>query len=212
MIVAIVGPSGSGKSSLRKALECFYRAKAIGAVPHGYDENIVKAVEGMMWKDIKEIKDKFVVKEAISHTTRPRRSGEVNGIHYYFVEENDFLALSRYESTLYNGYYYGLTEESVEETLRFSEIALVVVDQHGVSNIKNKTPYVKSIFLKSDLKTMEARMLERGDRRENVQKRLNNAIVNQELEYPAADYAIDNRGELISALSQAIDIIEELRK
>lgn len=211
MIIAIVGPSGSGKSCLSKALECFYRAKAIGAVPHGYDKNITEAVSALLWKDVKPIGEKVVLREAISHTTRPPRSGEVNGIHYHFVDEETFLSLSRYEGTLYNGYYYGLTEESVKETLQFAELAIVVVDQHGVSNIKNKTPYIKSVFLQSDLETMERRMSIRGDRREAIRKRLNNAIVNQELDYPTADYVIDNRGELQETLSQAIDIVEELR-
>ena len=211
MIVAIVGPSGSGKSTLSKALDCFYRAKAIGAIPHGYDDKVVDAVKKCLDKQVKPIGDKLVVQEAISHTTRPPRVGERDGVHYYFVNENTFLKLSRYESTIYNGYYYGLSEESVKETLKFSELAIVVVDQHGVRNIKNKGADVTSIFLKSDIETMKKRMIKRGDSLDQVDKRINNALVNLELDFPEADYSIDNRGEMSNTLSQAIDIIEMLR-
>ena len=44
MILGFVGPSGSGKTLLTKALEAFYKAKAIGMVPNGYEDIIVEAV------------------------------------------------------------------------------------------------------------------------------------------------------------------------
>ncbi len=34
------------------------------------------------------------VRLSVSHTTRPPRPGEENGVHYHFVDENEFEALA----------------------------------------------------------------------------------------------------------------------
>lgn len=211
MIIAFVGPSGSGKSILTKSLEAFYKAKAIGMIPDGYESIIVEAVKANMHKDVKPIGEKVVTKEVISHTTRDPRKGEINGIHYHFVSKEDFLKLSRYEETIYNGDYYGLTVNAVNEVLRFAEIAIAVVDQKGVSNIRKITSDVRAVFIKTNLDVMEDHMRSRGDSEENISKRLNNAKANNELVYTEADYSIDNTGELSATLAAAIDIVESLR-
>ena len=211
MILGFVGPSGSGKTVLVKALEAFYKAKAIGMVPNGYEDIIVEAVTANLNKPVKPIGDKTVTKEVISHTTRAPRAGEINGIHYHFVNLDEFQKLKRYEETIYNGEHYGLTVNAVEEVLRFSELAIAVVDQRGISNIRKITPDVRSVFIKTNLRVMEEHMNARGDSKESIAKRLNNAIKNNELEYPEADFVIDNTGNLSDTLSKAIDIVESLR-
>lgn len=211
MIVGFVGPSGSGKTLLTKSLEAFYKAKAMGMVPNGYEPIIIEAVKANMHKDVKPIGDKVVTKEVVSHTTRGPRKGEINGIHYHFVSLEEFEALERYEETVYNGDHYGLTVNAVNEVLRFAELAIAVVDQRGISNIRRITPDIRAVFIKTTLDIMEEHMRARGDSEENILKRRNNAIANNELEYSEADYVIDNTGELSKTLSEAIDIIEALR-
>lgn len=212
MIFAFVGPSGSGKTLITKASEAFYTTKAVGHIPNGYEDIIVDAVKANLHKKVKPIGDKKVTKEVVSHTTREKRKGEIHGIHYHFVTLEEFEKLQKYEETVYNGDHYGLTVSAVEEVLRFSEIAVVVVDQRGVFNIRKLTHDIKSVFIKTDLDTMEAHMRMRGDSEENIQKRLRNAINNGELECPEADFVVDNTGDLSVALGEVIDIIESLRK
>lgn len=210
-MIAFVGPSGSGKTLLTKSLEAFYKAVAMGMIPNGYEPIIVEAVKANMHKKVKPIGDKVVTKEVISHTTRSPRRGEVNGIHYHFVSLEEFEALERYEETVYNGDHYGLTVNAVNEVLRFAELPIAVVDQAGVRNIRRITPDIHAVFIKTNLDVMEKHMRDRGDSEENISKRLNNAIANNELEYPEADYVIDNTGELSKTLAEAIDIVESLR-
>ena len=210
-MIAVVGPSGSGKSLIVRACDAFYKAKAIGMIPNGYEPIIVEAVKANLDKQVKPIGEKVVTKEVVSHTTRDPRKGEINGIHYHFVSPEEFLSLERYEETIYNGDYYGLTVNAVNEVLRFAEIPVAVVDQAGVRNIRRKTPDVHAVFIKTNLDVMEEHMRTRGDSEENISKRLKNAIANNELEFPEADYVIDNTGELSKTLSEVIDIIESIR-
>lgn len=211
MILAFVGPSGSGKTLLTKASDAFYTTKAVGYIPNGYEDVVVEAVKANLHKDVKPIGDKKVTKEVVSHTTRNKRKGEIHGIHYHFVTVEEFEKLQKYEETIYNGDHYGLTVSAVEEVLRFSEIAVAVVDQRGVSNIRKITDDVRAVFVKTDLGVMESHMRMRGDSEENIQKRLNNAVNNDELNYPSADFVVDNTGDLSIALGEVIDIIESLR-
>ena len=210
-MIAFVGPSGSGKTLLTKSIEAFYKAVAMGMIPNGYEPIIVEAVKANMDKKVKPVGEKVVTKEVISHTTRGPRKGEINGIHYHFVSPEEFEALERYEETVYNGDRYGLTVNAVNEVLRFAEIPIAVVDQAGVRNIRRKTPDIHAVFIKTNLDVMEAHMRARGDSEENISKRLKNAVANNELEFPGADYVIDNTGKLSQTLSEAIDIIETLR-
>lgn len=211
MIVGFVGPSGSGKTLLTKSIEAFYKAKAMGMIPNGYEPLIVEAVKANIDKVVKPIGEKVVTKEVVSHTTRQPRVGEINGIHYHFVSEEEFNSLVRYEETIYNGDHYGLTVNAVNEVLRFAELAIAVVDQRGIENIRKITDDIKAVFIKTNLDIMEEHMRSRGDSEENISKRLKNAVANNELEYAGADYVIDNTGELSYTLSAAIDVIETLR-
>jgi len=210
-IFGFVGPSGSGKTLLTRAIEAFFKTKAMGMIPNGYEPIIIEAVKANMHKEVKPIGDKVVTKEVISHTTRNPRKGEINGIHYHFVSVEEFKALEKYEETIYNGDHYGLTVNAVNEVLRFAEFAIAVVDQKGIENIRRITPDIRAIFIKTTLEVMEEHMRARGDSEENIAKRLNNAVANNELEFPGADYVIDNTGELSKTLGEAIDIIESFR-
>lgn len=58
------------------------------------------------------LKNKFVArgfKRAISHTTRPMREGEVEGVDYEFISEAEFIGYIHmfYEHKQFNSWYYG---------------------------------------------------------------------------------------------------------
>lgn len=90
------------------------------------------------------------VVESISYTTRPCRSGEVSGIHYHFVtnEEfeqkianNDFLEYVK----LY-GYYYGTSQKEIEDQQKKGKHVILVIDTQGALQLMGKFN-AKFIFL-----------------------------------------------------------------
>ncbi|MFK4132111.1 hypothetical protein ACI2KR_07410 [Pseudomonas luteola] len=77
--------------------------------------------------------------EAVSTTTRPPRAGEANGINYYFVPENDFLALEAenalLESVTFGSNRYGLSIKEMDRIFSLGKTPVVVVEPYGAEEI-----------------------------------------------------------------------------
>lgn len=101
------------------------------------------------------LREKFPGKysEIISTTTRPPRAGEVNGQHYHFVSEKDFLDMMAHDDNIHHlmggdgshmkklvervkfgDNYYGGTTESFKTAME-QGIPLIVVEPNGVRQI-----------------------------------------------------------------------------
>lgn len=78
------------------------------------------------------------LKKIVSFTTRPPRPGEKNGQDYVFIDQNDFLKLSRedffLETTVYNNNSYG-TPSSINTDLNYYN-AIIVTDISGALTLK----------------------------------------------------------------------------
>ena len=64
--------------------------------------------------------------ESVSATTRKPRKGEVNGVDYFFVSEEDFRHMINndglLEYAMYNGNYYGTPVKGVNESIRVMKL------------------------------------------------------------------------------------------
>lgn len=119
----------------------------------------------------KLLRDRFNITKAITHTSRKPRIGEQNGIDYFFVSREEFLKLRGQhffvETTEYNGNFYGCSLSQV------SEDKCVVVDPNGLrSFLALHDPSVVSFLLLAEEKTRESRMEGRGDKKEDIEKRI----------------------------------------
>ncbi len=93
------------------------------------------------------LKDKLLkaslVKPA-AFTTRPKRSTEKNGEHYYFIGVKDFrreLASKKIlEWTRYLGYYYATSKKLIERYLRRGKHIILCLDLKGARRIKKIYP------------------------------------------------------------------------
>lgn len=87
------------------------------------------------------LRDFSVIKFSVSATTRPPRSGEEHGVHYFFLSEKKFRdkidsgAFLEWEE-FYNGTLYGTLRESVENELKKGYFILLDVDVLGALNVK----------------------------------------------------------------------------
>jgi guanylate kinase len=88
---------------------------------------------------------------SISVTTRPPRPGEVNGVDYHFVSEEQFTdwidkgLFAEYADV--RGHHYGTLVSSLEAVAP-QEILVLTIDIHGGPCIKRLVPEALMIFLK----------------------------------------------------------------
>jgi guanylate kinase len=145
------------------------------------------------------LKDMPDIKASISHTTRPMRPGEKEGINYHFVTEEIFLSLINKEAFLehaqvYN-HFYGTSKEWVEKTLSEGIDVILEIDWQGAEQIRDLIPESKSIFiLPPSLEALEERLIKRGQDDPTVIKRRLAAAKEEISHYMMADYLLINDG------------------
>jgi guanylate kinase len=135
---------------------------------------------------------------SISVTTRPRRSSEVDGIHYSFISTRQFENLRDNDDLLewaeVHGNFYGTPREPVERILAQGRDVLFDIDYQGTQQVRAKAGQdVVTIFiLPPSLKELQARLERRAeDSRETIAKRLANAR-NEIRRWTLYDYALVN--------------------
>jgi guanylate kinase len=119
---------------------------------------------------------------SISVTTRARRSSEVDGIHYRFIDQRQFLAMRDAGDLLewaeVHGNYYGTPRSPVEATLAQGRDCLFDIDYQGTRQVREKmgTDTVTVFILPPSMKELRARLERRAeDSREVIERRLENA-------------------------------------
>lgn len=79
---------------------------------------------------------------SISTTTRPMREGEVNGVHYHFVDEATFKRDIEDEQFLeyatVHGNYYGTSIRPVKAALKEGKLVIFDIDVQGHDAVQNR--------------------------------------------------------------------------
>lgn len=89
---------------------------------------------------------------SVSATTRPPRPGEVDGEHYFFVDDAEFDRLIRTgalleHATVHNRYRYGTPREPIQRVLDDGGIALLEIDLQGARQVRAADPSATLVFL-----------------------------------------------------------------
>nr|VFK80358.1 MAG: guanylate kinase [Candidatus Kentron sp. SD] len=88
---------------------------------------------------------------SISHTTRPPRPGERNGIHYHFVSEEAFQDMHRKNAFLEHaevfGNRYGTSRESLMQRIRDGLDVILEIDWQGARQVRDGISACVSIFI-----------------------------------------------------------------
>ncbi len=138
------------------------------------------------------------VRVSVSHTTRPPRAGEVDGQHYHFVSEEEFVRLAGEGAFLEHaqvfGNYYGTSYESVQSMCEQGYDVILEIDVQGAQQVRKALPEALSIFiLPPSLAVLEQRLRQRQtDSEEVIARRLSEAVdeIQQALTF---DYVVSNR-------------------
>lgn len=134
---------------------------------------------------------------SVSHTTRGQRTGEENGVNYYFVSrenfENAIRAETFFEWAEVFGNLYGTAVEPVERQLEAGHDVILEIDWQGAAQVKKRVPDSVHIFiLPPSLDILRQRLVGRGqDSAEVIEGRM--AQAQSELaHWPEADYLVVN--------------------
>jgi guanylate kinase len=149
---------------------------------------------------------------SVSHTTRPRRPAESDGVDYHFVTPEEFERLAKagafLEWAVYGGNRYGTSWDAVDEPLRRGREVLLEIEVQGARQVREKRTDARFIFLlPPTLASLRERLERRGsDGADAIAKRL--AIARREIEAGAHfDYAVVNErleicvGEVLAILA-----------
>ncbi len=124
---------------------------------------------------------------SISATTRKRRDFEVNGVDYFFINEDEFKRKIETDEFVewesFYGYYYGTLKSFINSETKKGNSVLLEVDVKGAMKIKNVYPDAVSIFiLPPSIDELKNRLINRKtETEEDLLKRFERAKM--EIEY-----------------------------
>ena len=86
---------------------------------------------------------------SVSATTRKPREGEVDGVHYYFMEDEQFDRLLAEDAFLehatVHGHRYGTLKSQVEAAIEAGRNILLDIDPQGALSVMEKMPETVSV-------------------------------------------------------------------
>ncbi len=137
------------------------------------------------------------VVESVSHTTRKRRSGEIDGVHYHFVDEETFATMRAagdfLESAEVFHHAYATSAQQVDALLAAGNDVILSIDWQGARQVRAKRSDVKSVFLlPPSLTALRERLERRGQDNHNVVEERMAEAEEQISHYRDFDYVIVN--------------------
>ena len=153
---------------------------------------------------------------SVSHTTRPKRHGEVEGIDYFFTDDETFKAMVDNNQFLEHAVvfdnYYGTSKIWVEERLKEGYDVILEIDWQGAALSRKLMPDCVSIFiLPPSIQTLESRLAGRDeDDISTIKRRMHDAI-NELSHHDEYDFFVIN-DEFAQALFELQDIVATLRE
>lgn len=151
-------------------------------------------------------------------TSRPMRPGDIPGVTYIFVTEEQFKEMIKnnelYEYDIHHNNYYGVAKKPLQEKVSEGKVAIRDVDVNGTENLVKQlsdTMKIITIFLKVPKEELRRRLEERVDKpsQEEIELRLSR-FEYEESKMHQYDYVIDNTNQE-ETIEQIIAIIERNR-
>lgn len=120
---------------------------------------------------------------SVSATTRQPRPGEIDGVHYHFISQEEFDSLVAEGGMLewarvFNLNSYGTPKTPVEEALAEGHPVILEIDVEGARQVRRTKPHALFVFLAPPSREeLERRLRGRGTENETERaRRLNTAL------------------------------------
>jgi len=115
---------------------------------------------------------------SVSATTRPPRPGEIDGVHYHFVDVDtfrDWISQDQFlEYAEFVGNFYGTPKKYVDQAMEEGKDVILDIEVQGAEQVHHQRPETIRIFIAPpSWMELERRLIGRGtEDTEKVQKRL----------------------------------------
>ncbi|EFO29627.1 guanylate kinase [Roseibium sp. TrichSKD4] len=135
---------------------------------------------------------------SISVTTRPRRSSEVDGVHYHFLDNARFDQMKEHDELLewaqVHENYYATLRRPVEDALEAGQDVLFDIDIQGTFQLyeKMRSDVVSIFILPPSIAEMKSRLRRRAEDSEDVIMRRLKTAVGEMRHWSKYDYVVVN--------------------
>lgn len=122
------------------------------------------------------------IQVSVSHTTRAKREGEVDGVNYHFIDVPDFEAMIKrgdfFEYAKVFDNYYGTSRKAAQTLLEAGQDVILEIDWQGAQQVREQMPNAVSIFiLPPSRDELERRLASRGtDEHAIIARRMRDAV------------------------------------
>ena len=156
---------------------------------------------------------------SVSATTRQKRTGEVDGVHYHYKSREEFEKLIEsgevLEHTTYNGNYYGTLRSEAEKIVNSGRDLILEIEVDGAGQVKKLLgdECTAVMLIAPDYAELERRLRGRGtDSEEAILNRL--ATARKEISLaPMYDYIVVNEnGKVEECAENIVAIIKAERQ
>ena len=137
------------------------------------------------------------VEVSVSHTTRAMRPGEIDGVNYHFVSEEEFALMIEdgvfLEYAKVFGNHYGTSRQSIQEQLLRDIDVILEIDWQGARQIRQLVTDCRSIYvLPPSIAALRDRLKKRGqDDDKMIDRRMHDAV-SEMSHYGEFDYIVIN--------------------
>ncbi len=138
------------------------------------------------------------IKMSVSATTRKPRTGETDGVHYFFktpeafrqmIEQNAFLEYMH----VFGMHYYGTPRAYVEAERKKGNHVILEIDVQGARKVKEACPDAVLIFIAPpSMETLHARLIGRGTESDEAIRIRTQTAFSEMQQIPFYDYVVVN--------------------
>jgi len=175
------------------------------------------------------VKQDTKLQVSVSHTTRPKRSKEVDGVNYHFIDKTRFMSMLEagdfLESAEVYDNHYGTSQSWVQEQLDQQRDVILEIDWQGAAQVRNLMPEACFIFiLPPSLEALTERLRHRAqDDEDTIEGRMRQArgviehvaeadfiVVNDDFDTALADLQAIIRSQRLTTIHQQRNLADLL--
>jgi guanylate kinase len=151
--------------------------------------------------------------KAITCTTRKKRVGEQDGVHYRFFTRRQFTLRKEFgqfaesKSNVY-GHMYGTRKEDIDDACKTHSPVFLIVDIQGVKTLSRLYPKARKIFITAEIQELEMRLADRHASPKDITKRVATAKrENLQMLQGRFDFIIENSNGELTAIKKLFCIV-----